>query len=542
MALGAGRRRLGGALTRGAAVLLTASLVGLASCSDDDDEPAAPPSSGSAGGEPVDGGRVRVGVAGALVVDPVQASLASPSQLMVLDVLHDGLTELDGSGDARGALARSWTADPARTTWEFQLDPEATFTDGRTVTASDVVASLERVAAAGDTSLAALRLEGIEGFRAFVDGEADHLAGLSAPDGATVRVALDEPLSVLPELLASPVFGVVDRGAMASATAAAFDELPLSGAWSVATADVDELVLERRGEGHLDELQLRSYDDALAAYEAFDGGDLDWAAVPAERFGEAVERHGDDHFAPFHAELYFGLNVEHPKLAGQPLREAIAAAIDRDAIVAAVYDDLADPLATVVPAGVVGHDAERCAECGHDPARAEALVAAAFPDGAVPTVNVDFDESPAQEDMAEMVAADLEAVGIPAQLRPLSIEEYKGFVVSGNQELFSFGWIGVYASPDAYLAPLFGSSAADNLTGFASPDVDALLGTARGTGDATAALRYWAEAEAAVLRAAVVVPIAQFRTQVVVADRVERLEHAVDGTVDWSQVWVVDGR
>ena len=38
------------------------------------------------------------------------------------------------------------------------------------------------------------------------------------------------------------------------------------------------------------------------------------------------------------------------------------------------------------------------------------------------------------------------------------------------------------------------------------------------------------------LEAAVVVPIAQFRTQVVVAERVEGLTHAVDGTVDWAQV------
>ena len=34
-------------------------------------------------------------------------------------------------------------------------------------------------------------------------------------------------------------------------------------------------------------------------------------------------------------------------------------------------------------------------------------------------------------------------------------------------------------------------------------------------------------------------PIAQFRTQVVVADRVEGLTTAVDGTVDWAQVQLV---
>ena len=81
--------------------------------------------------------------------------------------------------------------------------------------------------------------------------------------------------------------------------------------------------------------------------------------------------------------------------------------------------------------------------------------------------------------MAEIVADDLEAVGIPTELRPQPLEDYKRFVVSGEQELFSFGWIGAYGSPDAYLAPLFGSAANDNLTGYRSAAVDGLLAEAR---------------------------------------------------------------
>src|SRR3546814_11237673 len=69
---------------------------------------------------------------------------------------------------------------------------------------SDVCSSdLERVAAAGTGSLAALRLEQIAGFRALVDGSADHLSGLTAPDPATVRIELTSPMSILPQLLAS---------------------------------------------------------------------------------------------------------------------------------------------------------------------------------------------------------------------------------------------------------------------------------------------------------------------------------------------------
>ena len=308
--------------------------------------------------------------------------------------------------------------------------------------------------------------------------------------------------------------------------------------------DDDTVTLTRRegAPGHLDGVTLRSYDTADAAYDGFDHGEVDWALVPADRFDDAIDDYGDDHFAPFHAELFFGMRVSSPALANVDLRKAIAAAIDRDAIVQAVYPDLADPLATVVPAGVPGHDPERCADCGYDPDRAKALVTGAFPDGAVPTVHIDFDESTAQNAMARLIAADLDAVGIPTALRPQPLEDYKRFVVSGGQELFSFGWIGGYASPDAYLAPLFGSAASDNLTGYGVAGVDAALATARRhASDSTAATDHWAAVEAQVLAEAVVVPIAQFRTQAVLADRVRAFQHAVDGSVDWSAVWVTDG-
>ena len=535
------------ALRVAGSLLLSVAL--LAACTDSD-EPIVgrPTTTATRSGDVVDGGTVRLGLDGSLRPDPATANLGSPAEMMVLDLLYDGLTRLDGDGAPAPALALDWAPDATLTHWTFHLDPKATFTSGRPVTSADVIASLERVARRGDSSLAALRLEAVTGFRAFVDGTTISLAGLSAPDPATFAVALDTPMSVLPVVLASPVFGMVDTASLNAATAegadpAAMGALDLYGSWAIADSSEDAVTLERRPgtPGHLDAVELRLYSDDEAAYDAFEDGDVDWAMVPVDHYDDAVDDHGDDHFAPFQAELFFGMRVSSPNLANADLRKAIAAAIDRDAIVDAVYPDRAVALAGVVPAGVPGHSSDPCEGCGHDPDRAKALVAGAFPDGNVPTVAIDFDESAAQSDMAEMVADDLKAVGIPTTLRPKSLDDYKAFVVSGAQELFSFGWIGGYPSPDAYLAPLFASTANDNLTGYASPDVDAALAAARATVDPAAESTQWTAVEARVLADAVVVPVAQFRTQAVVADRVQALGHAVDGSVDWSAVWVADG-
>jgi ABC-type transport system substrate-binding protein len=258
--------------------------------------------------------------------------------------------------------------------------------------------------------------------------------------------------------------------------------------------------------------------------------------VPSDEFGAAVKAYGDAHLTPFQAELDIGLRADGPVLSNPDVRRAIVAAVDRDAIVRAVYPDLADALSSVVPSGVAGANPARCTTCGHDPAHARALVGQAFPDGLVPELSIDFDASPAQQAMAEILADSLKAVGIPTVLHPLPLGEYQRYLVTGGQQIFTFGWIAGDRTPDAYLAPLFQSGSPDNLVGIRSPDVDYLLGQARATEDPAAAADAWAHAERLVLEDAVVIPIAQFRTQVVVAPRIAGFVHAVDGTVDWSAV------
>jgi len=527
-------------LTRGPR-LLRAFLVVLvlaAACSDDGG-----PDGGRAG-RPIDGGTVRLGLPGPIQVDPALASVASPSDLMVLDLLHDGLTRTNADGEVVGELATRWAQDGTFRTWTFFLDPEASFSSGRGVSAGDVVASLEHVAAGGDASIAALQLEVVTGFRAFLDGTAPHIAGLRATDLLTVEITLDAPLSALPALLASPSYGIIDlASAAAPAATDALADLDLSGSWQVTAARPDVLTFSRRGgtPGLLDAVELRPYADSAQAYAAFRDGDVDWAPVPGDEFGAAVEAYGDDAFAPFHAELLLGLRVTGAGLSRPELRQAVAAAIDVDAIVRAVYPDLAEPLHSIVPAGVPGHRGQPCTTCRHDPRRARALLAATFPDGQVPAVAIDVEQTPAQDALAAIVADSLEDVGIPTSVRSRPLEEHERFVVTGAQELFTFGWIGGYRSPDAYLAPLFGSASPENLTGFRDTEVDTLLAQADAVVAEPGPSGPWAAVEERVLQGAVVIPIAQFRTQVVVSPRVTGFAHAVDATVDWAAVGVTSG-
>ena len=100
------------------------------------------------------GSALRLGLVGVESLDPVQANPASPSSMAVTDLLFDGLTGYDPArGAVVGRLAISWGVSSDGLTWHFELDPDAVFADGSSVTPADVKASIERVAALGDTSL-----------------------------------------------------------------------------------------------------------------------------------------------------------------------------------------------------------------------------------------------------------------------------------------------------------------------------------------------------------------------------------------------------
>ena len=100
----------------------------------------------------------------------------------------------------RRARSRRWPragrATPPPTAFRFELATGRHLQRAAApVTPQDVIASLERVMAAGDSSLAALSLEAVKGFRAFADGEAEHVERAHrARIRDTVRIELTTPL------------------------------------------------------------------------------------------------------------------------------------------------------------------------------------------------------------------------------------------------------------------------------------------------------------------------------------------------------------
>ena len=304
-------------------------------------------------------------------------------------------------------------------TWQFTIDPEVIFSDGSPVTAADAELSLERVASLGQASLTAARLDLVTGTVRSCGrwaGAGADLAGVSVVDPATLQIALDRPMATLPELLAAPTYGIVPAAAVGGVAEASVS----SGPFRVAGRDGDVLSLTRAAGRSplLDQVDLHQYDDLAAGFEAFAGGELDWTLGGPVAAEAAAEEFGADGFVPFQAELFYGFNLADPRFADVRFRQAIVQAIDRG--------DRARGLPGRGPAaarhrprgGPRRRSVRGAAGCAYDPAAARALLAQAFPAGGVPEVPIDFPDGADETAVAGIIEQNLEAVGIPAVLRP----------------------------------------------------------------------------------------------------------------------------
>lgn len=529
-------------MRRAAALVALAALLVAGACSGDD-KAAKKPSSGDRGkvATPKKGGTLRLGSTRLTTLDPAQAR--SVEELLVVDQLFDSLTRLDAkTREPVPSVATRWTTTDQKV-WDFFVDGGATFSNGRAITAKDVKYTLERIAKKGSGSPGADLLSLISGYKAVADGSTGDLAGVTNTD-QVLHIVLDQPWSDLPAVLASPQFGIVDQGAAelpAEAKPFASEPTVSSGPFAFSRREGDTVVLNRApaSTAYVDRIEVREYPDVAAAYGDFRKGKLDWSRVPPDEVDSAGERYGREAFHPYVAELFYGFNLKNPKFADLRFREAIVRAIDRQAIASAVYVDTVKVLNGVVVEGVPGYQKDPCGDrCKHDVARSKQLLSEVFGTNPVPEVQINFDADPTQEKVAKAIEANLKEAGIPAQLAPKPPGEYGDFVVSGQQELFRLGWIAAYASPDAFVSPLFQSSSRDNVVGLSSPGLDALLAAARVEADRDKRIDLYQQAERAAMEQLPIIPIAQFRLFAVTSDRLEGVSLLSTGTFDAAKAWL----
>jgi peptide/nickel transport system substrate-binding protein len=94
---------------------------------------------------PQPGGTIKVGIQGGGSGDSLDPALAANATMTtILRMWGEPLVELAAGGGLEGKVAESWRSTPDAKTWTFKVRSGITFSNGKSVTAEDVMATLER--------------------------------------------------------------------------------------------------------------------------------------------------------------------------------------------------------------------------------------------------------------------------------------------------------------------------------------------------------------------------------------------------------------
>ncbi len=406
---------------------------------------------------------LRVGLSTAPVtLDPRYATDATSWRLCRL--IYQAPADFDPHFQPTPALM-DWTR-PSATRWRFTLRGSPRFHDGSSLTAADVVATYRAVL---DPARASPHR-----------GSLANVVGLVAVDERTVDFELAKPDPLFPGLL---VIGVMPARDAATERPAR----PLgSGAFAVAEVAPKSVSLVRRADGQRVEFEVVENETTRAL--KLTRGELDLVQggfAPevshwlAQRPGlELVERDGTTF-------SYLGFNFASGPTARAEVREAISAAIDREAIVRHVFRDQARPAAAIlVPTHWAG--APALAAPAHDPARARRLLASLGYDREHPlklTYKTSSDQFRLR--LATILQAQLAAVGIALDVRSYDWGTFYADIKAGRFELYGLSWVGLQL-PDIFRYAFHSASAPPagaNRGRYASPTVDALIADAEETFD-----------------------------------------------------------
>jgi peptide/nickel transport system substrate-binding protein len=388
-------------------------------------------------------------------LDPRQGTDAQSER--VGGLIFDALVKKDAHYNLAPWLATSWE-QPDALTWVFHLRDGVRFHDGRPLEAADVVWTIE--------SLIDAKVAGLISAKS---GNFDAVDRAEARDRLTVVVHMKRPYAGLLFNMSDGLFGVVPRGAGSD-----FGLHPVgSGPYRFVSQVQDkEVVLERfpgcwseglGGDGppqrtEIQRIQFNVVPDTITSALELQKGSADAASnvlTPDMVYAMRDSPRLNTASGPGSNVWYLNFNVQDPALRDKRARQAVALAMDRPAIVAALWRTHARLADTLLPPGDWARaDESELAQYPHDPARATALLeAAGFREGSDGvrlrlTLKISTDETTRL--LAAVLQQQMREAGIALNIRSAEFGTFYSDVTKGAFQMYVLKWVGSNEDPDIF--------------------------------------------------------------------------------------------
>lgn len=223
---------------------------------------------------------------------------------------------------------------------------------------------------------------------------------------------------------------------------------------------------------------------------------------------------------------YMAFNTRQQPFDDVRVRRAVSMAIDRQAMLEAVYQSQASLAAVPMPPNLWGYNSAVEVPL-HDPEGARKLLASA---GIEPvkmklwSMPVQRDYNPNSRRMAELIAADLSAIGIEVEIVSFEWGEYLQRSKDSNRDgAVLLGFIADTVDPDNFVSTLFSCKnvGGTNLSNWCDREVDIMIADAAASSDRSVRERLYRSVQAKIASELPLVPFVNATFSVVVSDRVD---------------------
>jgi peptide/nickel transport system substrate-binding protein len=390
--------------------------------------------------------------------------------IAVIGLITDGLLSFDRQMQVQPALATAWDWTDS-TTLRLTLRKGVTFQDGTPFNAQAAKVNLDRMAAAAE-----------------VKGYYGELGSTDIVDDNTVVLHLKSASAPFLRNLAAPLGGMLSPAAIEKYGA----DLPRNpvgtGRYKLDQWLPNQRLVVTRNTAYwgsapkIDTLTFRPFPDESTRLLSFQAGELDVIQDPVPSSVKSIE--ADPRFQVVKTtqlrNLWLGMEAGDQTLADLKLRQAIAYAIDRRSLVNDVAEGLAEVAESLIPSSMM-----QLSQVAYpfDPAKAKQLLAEAGHANGL-SVNLWAPQGRYLKDkeIGEAIQAQLQQVGIKADLQVSEWGAYNKAIMEHKQQLWIQGWGFIAGDPDG-LASLFGSAGAFNSFNLKDEQVDQLFAKGVATTD-----------------------------------------------------------
>ena len=414
-------------------------------------------------------------------LDPRYATDANSYRLTQL--LYNSLLKIDPHFNPVPDLVEKWE-NPDETTYLFHLKKGILFHDGSELTAEDVKYTFHTIL---DPSSGSPHR-----------GAFDKVASIEPLDRYTIRYKLKEPFA--PFLMNLAVIGIVPKHTAQKSEGSLTNQPLGTGPFRLAEFLPDEKIILVTNRDHfggrpkLDSIVFKIIPDSTVRLLELSRGNIHLLQndIPPDLFPflkkkknlKVVQKEGTTY-------SYIGFNMEDPILMRRKVRQAIAHAIDREAIIKYLLRGLASPADGILSPHNWAYEKD-VKTFEFDRKKASQLLdeeGLKDPDGDGPDVRFKLTLKTSTDQLrrriAETLQQQLKEVGIGIDIRSYEWGTFYSDIKAGNFQLYTLSWVGI-TDPDV-LYYIFHSSSIPphgaNRGRYKNPRIDSLIEEGRTTVD-----------------------------------------------------------